>query len=85
MQVLDRIAMTVFFLQFNPIDFGFFQPVSLEIKNESFMHKSSTGSETHFRVLIVSENFNDLNSLEVSATRFNYVSIRSYYILLIGN
>ena len=34
-----------------------FQPVHLEVTNESSMHSVPPGSETHFKVLIVSESF----------------------------
>ena len=36
-----------------------FSPSHLEIINESYMHNVPRGSETHFKVLIVSEQFRD--------------------------
>ena len=36
-----------------------FSPQHLEIINESYMHNVPRGSETHFKVLIVSEQFRD--------------------------
>ena len=36
-----------------------FSPHHLEIINESYMHNVPRGSETHFKVLIVSEQFRD--------------------------
>ncbi len=33
------------------------QPEHLEVLNESHMHKVAPGSETHFRVVVVSERF----------------------------
>lgn len=36
-------------------------PVYLEIKNESYMHNVPKDSETHFKVLIVSDNFKNVN------------------------
>ncbi|KAI8130309.1 BolA-like protein [Lucilia cuprina] len=36
------------------------QPVHLEVINESYMHNVPKGAETHFKVLIVSEKFEDL-------------------------
>ena len=36
-----------------------FSPHHLEIINESYMHNVPRGSETHFKVLIVSEKFRD--------------------------
>ena len=34
-----------------------FQPEILSVENESFRHKVPPGSETHFKILIVSEYF----------------------------
>ena len=34
-------------------------PVHLEILNESYMHNVPKGSETHFKVVVVSERFKD--------------------------
>jgi stress-induced morphogen len=34
-----------------------FSPTHLEVTNESFMHAVPNGSETHFKIVIVSENF----------------------------
>ena len=41
-----------------------FQPEILLIENESFRHKVPLGSETHFRVLIVSESFASQTPIE---------------------
>lgn len=35
-------------------------PTHLEIMNESYMHNVPSGSETHFKVLVISEAFSDL-------------------------
>jgi len=35
----------------------YFQPSHLQVMNESYMHKVPKGSETHFKVVIVSEKF----------------------------
>ncbi|XP_055851225.1 bolA-like protein DDB_G0274169 [Episyrphus balteatus] len=35
-------------------------PVHMEIINESYMHNVPKGSESHFKVLVVSDKFNDL-------------------------
>ena len=35
-------------------------PLHLEVINESYMHNVPKGSESHFKVIIVSEKFNDL-------------------------
>jgi len=36
---------------------SFFEPKHLEVLNESYMHKVPKGSETHFKVVIVSDRF----------------------------
>ena len=36
-------------------------PQHLDVVNESYMHKVAPGSETHFRVVVVSEEFRDQN------------------------
>jgi len=36
-----------------------FSPVHLEVRNESHMHNVPAGSETHFKVIVVSEKFKD--------------------------
>lgn len=36
---------------------GGFSPTHLEVSNESGMHNVAPGSETHFKVIIVSESF----------------------------
>lgn len=50
------------------------QPIHLEVINESYMHNVPKGSESHFKVLVVSEKFNDLALLKV---------ITSIYILFL--
>ncbi|WP_437960664.1 BolA family protein [Sorangium sp. So ce119] len=39
-------------------------PVHLDVENESRMHSVPAGSETHFKVLVVSEAFRGLSPLE---------------------
>ncbi len=39
-------------------------PIHLEVVNESHMHNVPENSETHFKVLIVSEVFKDLNRVK---------------------
>ncbi len=41
-----------------------FQPEVLLVENESFRHKVPLGSETHFKVLIVSECFTSQTPIE---------------------
>ncbi|PSW65770.1 BolA family transcriptional regulator [Photobacterium leiognathi subsp. mandapamensis] len=36
-----------------------FSPKHLEVLNESYMHNVPPGSESHFKVVVVSEQFND--------------------------
>jgi len=36
-----------------------FAPVALEVINESFMHSVPAGSESHFKVVVVSQQFDD--------------------------
>lgn len=39
-------------------------PIHLEVINESHMHNVPAGSESHFKVLVVSEQFRDLPLLK---------------------
>jgi len=41
-----------------------FQPVHLEIINESYMHNVPKGSETHFKVVVVSNKFDALSLVQ---------------------
>lgn len=41
------------------------QPLHLEIVNESYMHNVPKGSETHFKVLVVSDKFESLPLIKV--------------------
>ncbi len=34
-----------------------FAPIALEVKNESYMHSVPPGSESHFKVVVVSDEF----------------------------
>ncbi len=40
------------------------QPTHLEVENESHSHSVPRGSETHFRVLVVSEKFIGINRVQ---------------------
>lgn len=40
-------------------------PVHLEVHNESYMHNVPKGAETHFKVLIVSTQFENLTLIKV--------------------
>jgi BolA protein len=43
-----------------------FSPVHLDILNESYMHNVPKGSETHFKVVVVSNKFENTPLLQVS-------------------
>lgn len=40
-------------------------PVHLEVHNESYMHNVPKGAETHFKVLVVSTQFENLTLIKV--------------------
>ena len=40
-----------------------FNPTHLDIINESYMHNVPKGSETHFKVVVVSEKFKNMKNL----------------------
>lgn len=42
------------------------KPVFLDVSNESPMHNTPKQAESHFRVLVVSDKFNDLTLIKVS-------------------
>uniref|UniRef100_A0A1A9WC29 BolA n=1 Tax=Glossina brevipalpis TaxID=37001 RepID=A0A1A9WC29_9MUSC len=41
-----------------------FEPVHIEVVNESYMHNVPKGAETHFKVLVVSNKFEELSLLK---------------------
>ena len=41
-----------------------FAPAHLEVVNESYMHSVPKGSETHFKVLVVSDKFDSVATIE---------------------
>ena len=41
-----------------------FDPSLLSVTNESFMHNVPHGSESHFKVVIVTDNFKDLKEIQ---------------------
>eukprot|EP00730_Choanoeca_flexa_P017786 TRINITY_DN8600_c0_g1_i2.p1 TRINITY_DN8600_c0_g1~~TRINITY_DN8600_c0_g1_i2.p1 ORF type:complete len:131 (+),score=22.48 TRINITY_DN8600_c0_g1_i2:1-393(+) len=41
-----------------------FQPNHLQVINESYMHNVPKGSETHFKVVVVSDQFSDMRILQ---------------------
>lgn len=48
-----------------------FTPYHLEIINESYMHSVPKGSETHFKVVIVSDKFDKLSLIQVYTLRYH--------------
>jgi BolA protein len=42
------------------------KPVHLEVINESYMHNVPKGSESHFKVLVVSKEFDGLALIKVN-------------------
>ena len=56
-----------------------FEPHHLEIINESYMHNVPRGSETHFKVVVVSSKFENLPLIRVNIGIFvHIVSFTSY-------
>lgn len=41
------------------------KPIHFEVINESYMHNVPKGSETHFKVLIVSDQFDSMPLIKV--------------------
>lgn len=41
-----------------------FKPIHLDIENESYKHSVPKNSETHFKIVIVSDKFNNKSSIE---------------------
>lgn len=59
-------------------------PIHLEVVNESYMHNVPKGSETHFKVLVVSEKFESLPLIKVRIMMlFLYFFHKSFSILKI--
>lgn len=40
-----------------------FSPLHLDVENESYMHNVAAGSESHFKVVVVSEQFDGMRLL----------------------
>lgn len=67
--LLRRISIMT---QNNPIELSikkkltdFLNPSYIEVINESYMHNVSKGSETHFKVIVVSDLFKDKPLIKV--------------------
>src|SRR4051812_9398826 len=52
-----------------------FNPVYLEVENESHSHSVPANSETHFRVLIVSDKFAGLNRVARQRLVYDVLSV----------
>ncbi|XP_017122785.1 bolA-like protein DDB_G0274169 [Drosophila elegans] len=70
-QILSRATMSQQAGQYPPIEFAMrkaltteLKPVFLEVINESPQHNVPKRSESHFRVFVVSEKFNDLTLIK---------------------
>ncbi|XP_016999156.2 bolA-like protein DDB_G0274169 [Drosophila takahashii] len=70
-QILSRATMSQEAGQYPPIEFAMrkaltteLKPVFLEVINESPQHNVPKRSESHFRVFVVSEKFNDLTLIK---------------------
>ena len=57
-----------------------FKPIHLQIINESYMHNVPKGSESHFKVLVVSKDFENIPIIKVSIPNI-FLSI---YCIVIG-
>lgn len=53
-------------------------PVHMEVINESYMHNVPKGAESHFKVLVVSDKFQDLALLKVKRI---FVPICTYFVM----
>ena len=54
-------------------------PIHLEVINESYMHNVPKGSESHFKVLVVSDKFTDLALIKVRLTFDNHTDTNTYF------
>jgi len=52
-----------------------FNPTILKIKNESFMHNVPMDSETHFKIIIVSDKFKNIPDIERHKLIYKILSI----------
>jgi stress-induced morphogen len=56
------------------------EPEHLDIINESYMHNVPKGSETHFKVVVVSKKFEGLPLIKVSQTFYNFINSTKIYL-----
>lgn len=55
------------------------QPDHLEIINESYMHNVPKGSETHFKVVVVSKKFDGMSLIKV----LFFITLKMYFIKIL--
>lgn len=55
-------------------------PVHMEVINESYMHNVPKGAESHFKVLVVSDKFQDLALLKVKRNIFSMQDLYLFYV-----
>ena len=48
-------------------------PVHLEVINESYMHNVPKGSESHFKVIVVSKEFENVSLINVSCSKISKI------------
>lgn len=58
-------------------------PSHIEVINESYMHNVPKGSETHFKVVVVSDTFKDISRLKVRnlSSKTNFVLCNYFQII----
>ena len=55
------------------------KPLHMEVFNESYMHNVPKGSETHFKVLVVSDKFNDQSLIKVIIWQLLHLDFHLYF------
>lgn len=70
-------------IQNNPVEFSIkkklvdsLNPSYIEIINESYMHNVPKGSETHFKVIAVSDKFKDIPLIKVRILNVIKISVK---------
>lgn len=58
-----------------------FSPVHLDIINESYMHNVPKGSETHFKVVVVSDKFENTSLLQVREKQNVYQTLFVFVVI----
>lgn len=60
-------------------------PQHCDIINESYMHNAPKGSESHFKVVVVSEKFDKQPLLKVDIIRYHYPLITRHCVWISSN